>query len=279
MLGTHLKKFHVNNANNVHWIVTKDLYIVAWQTSNMVGENLSVREKTLEAVLEEYSKNEVLAAALVFRGGGAMHFIYSSPRYSSDLDFATDTDDYEVLKRNLGMPIKIDGIMVEPEMRTSDSGILRIKYDWGPKMPKGVVEIAPDKPLDYSPARGMFSPLLVSSPTEIYADKIAATAERMTKRGKMKGTDVFDLNYLMSNLNVRLEDAWSYVPEKLSIHGGIASMTPQLAMQIIDFMLDTDNQELFRMNIRKTMMPDVYDPARFKEEYFRRSVDHFKPFT
>ena len=69
-------------------------YIIEWKNSAPWRDNAQVEQDLIlsRAIVDIYS-NQILKEALVFRGGTALHKLYSptQERYSEDLDFVQKT--------------------------------------------------------------------------------------------------------------------------------------------------------------------------------------------
>jgi len=50
-------------------------------------QTLRLRDEVLTNLLYHIAGNSFLWPNMIFQGGGALHFVYSSPRYSEDIDF------------------------------------------------------------------------------------------------------------------------------------------------------------------------------------------------
>src|SRR3989344_3415943 len=59
------------------------------------AEKFRLRNRILEGILVGISKADAINKKMVLRGAGALHFFYSSPRYSADLDFALPNFEYD----------------------------------------------------------------------------------------------------------------------------------------------------------------------------------------
>lgn len=240
------------------------------------AKQLRLKDDILEATLETYAANPVLNQKLILQGGGALHFIYSGARYSSDLDFVCptlDTDAAEIIgemRKGVVMGNQIVPAIIKTPDRTN---FLRAAYPLGEQQHTGKVEILHQVAFDYGQTEGKYAPLLVESPSEIYADKITATLSRMARRNSIKSTDLFDLEFLMNNLSVTcplpdvMRKAESYNEEDV--------VTTENVNRVISHITNPDNHDRFRTDLEKTLMPDVYRSLTLDAKYFHRCADHF----
>lgn len=164
------------------------------------------RDRILEGVLLSYAQDPQIAQSLVFQGGGALHFIYGSPRYSTDLDFvhATGAVPEATLLERLKQGAVIEGSTIVPNVKVAPGETIRmIRATY--RMPSditGKVEIAQIPSSSERVSVGKYAPLRVETPREIYADKVFATMARMDARGSLKPSDLFDLVYLARNFGI-----------------------------------------------------------------------------
>lgn len=144
---------------------------------------------------------------LVLQGGGALHHIYGSPRFSADLDYA--------------QPGPLDEHRLWYALETARS---RMESAWGPcslekargtdrlkrwklrlLLRPGVSLVLAVECFPIPVHRPRIHPLLgaeetlvpVESPAEIIADKMAASVDRWRTRGSLKLRDLYDIHLLL----------------------------------------------------------------------------------
>jgi nucleotidyltransferase AbiEii toxin of type IV toxin-antitoxin system len=158
---------------------------------------IAVKERLAERTIE------VLAAATAgpatLQGGAALHFVYASPRLSADVDLAgTGAQDAlegcgEALARAgqdlLGCPCRWSLGRAGRLLR----GKLTIETDPAHRLVLPVEAI--DVPARLPRVDERFGS--VEAPEEIVADKVVASADRWSRRGTLKTSDLFDLWYLL----------------------------------------------------------------------------------
>jgi len=152
---------------------------------------------------------------------------------------------------------------------------LRIAYSAShtAREPTARVEIRQHAAEEFVPAAGRFSPLLVESPMEIYADKVVATLGRMAERGTIKPTDLFDLEYIVSNLNGEAsEDRIERKAQSYS-HFGWSRKNVEVVLR---YVVDPENHDNFRRVIQKSLLPDVSTHRSFDAAYFEQAAHHFE---
>ena len=259
-------------------------------------EALRNRDCILTDLLHYIGQSETLQPELILHGGGALHFIYSSPRYSSDLDFVSpnlranrqdiilDLTDMDEIYRSSSHKIIENYIpfLKRPKQPTH----IRVSYSQNlPDTPIATVEVDEQPALDYAPAKGKFHPILVESPAELYADKIQATLERMQRggptgegsfrEGSLKGTDLFDLDYIVNNLGGIPSEELIF--KKRDSHQG-QGWTRYNFEKVLRFISAKENHKEMIDAIRSTLMPDVYYAmkAKFGKEFFDKAASHFE---
>jgi len=240
-------------------------------------EILKERDQILTGLLYAVASSPVLNPELILQGGGALHFVYSSPRYSSDLDFVfpnfilkADEAISELLNNT-----KIDEKMFYlPRLAKRDTSYARIAYD--PPMEQGIVakiELKDIPAEEFAPSQGVFHPLLVESPKELYADKVVATLHRMETRQLLKSTDLFDLDYINDNLDGKATD--DKIERKAATYNYLG-WSRENAEAVIRNITNPANHELFRKLLRKTLLPDVYANRKFDSAFFENTARHFE---
>lgn len=244
------------------------------------SEKLKIRDNILEGLLFYVAGNRGIREDLVLRGGNALHFVYASPRYSSDLDFAAeDFDNKKIAIHNeLISPILwkyIENLILT--YNKIDDNVIRTKYAFGigEDEPFGRVEVLKDKSFDYKETEGKFNPLLVSTPQEIYADKVYSTLNRLATRGSFKGTDLFDLEYLANNLNAEANEEQVERKAKHYEYVGFDKKTVETLLKMIN---DPKLHKKYLKGIRTTMMPDYFEAQKFDKEYFEKCTRHFEKY-
>jgi hypothetical protein len=237
---------------------------------------LRERDEILNKLLYHIASSPSLSSGLILQGGGALHFVYSSPRYSNDLDFVCPNfrQDRDALIAELAKEFKIhDTVGYSPRIAKVEDGYFRVSYD--PSKDQGLVvrvEVKDNTAEDFYPAKGAFSPLLVETPQEIYADKIVASLHRMARRGSLKSTDLFDLDHLVENLNG--EAGPDKIDRKSASYGHIG-WSRETAEQVMRYIVDPANHDRFRKDIRRTLLPDVFANRHFDREFFEKAAEQF----
>lgn len=242
------------------------------------SESWRLRDEVLNRTLRQVAESEVLSGEMVFQGGGALHFIYSSPRYSEDLDFVAENLDErkDDIVSEFG-PIEFEGRQIDPEVKEKMGGeLIRISYQTGENQPSGKVEIFDQRALDAEMAEGAH-PVTVESPEEIYADKVVATFGRMDKRGSLKPTDLFDLDYL--NTNFEAQASADMIERKAETYDIENLLTESNKEDIVDYIENSSNHDEFRSQINDTLVPDVAKNRDFDEEYFQKCANYFQELS
>lgn len=242
------------------------------------ADSMRQKEALARDALFRAAKDRPLSKMVVLQGGNALHFIYSSPRHSFDLDFTLSSqkvgmteavsrfcnalsDGYEVSKTSSKNH--------EMGERTLD----RIKY-WVPGTEvRGIVEICAQISLNPVEAKGIFSPLLVETPQEIYADKIIATMGRMKARGSIKGTDLYDLAYIAETL--KAIPAGGEIVEKARTYGFLGWERETLR-KVVNHILSPENFALIESDIESKLIPDVAAISKFGAGFFEKAAECFK---
>jgi len=237
--------------------------------------SLREKEKLARNALFIIAKHKYLSESLVLQGGNCLHFIYSSPRHSKDLDFVL-TD------RNLSLTKTVDmayeALSAEYKIETSANYLTklrvieRIKYWKDDSEVKGTIEIADQISLKPIVTEGEFYPMLAEQPSEIYADKVLATLERMDMRGSIKGTDLFDLIYIKETLKI--------IPEQDELKAKIKSydshsVNKEMLSKTLEYILSPKNFAEMEEDIRKSMLPDISKLYKFGKEFFENAAQSF----
>ena len=248
-------------------------------------EKDDILEESLDTLVDSPLNDKI-----IFQGGGALHFIYSSPRYSSDVDFVDpsiteDIQEYRNGLLNIGSKYNLNTAVIMKNQKG-----IRAKWGHVENSPNAKVEIEERAADEYEKSKGRFN-LLVKSPEDIYTDKIFANIARYVDRrakafelrsqGKpgfpFKPSDFFDLNYLKDELGVDpvpkeriLNRARAYDKEDIVNYANLHDM-----MTMIN---DPDNHDFFRHQIEKTMMPDVFKVKKFDKAFFNSVSEHFEKY-
>jgi len=167
-----------------------------------IGIKSIIQQDFLRAVSEcDFVEN------ITLQGGGALHFVYGSPRISVNLDFVHQLSDISYIINEIKPKfIKYvrDSLNVTPDLYLSKAGekFLRLKLD----VKLGKIQFISSKVELYKVASytGTWKPLIqiptcevfVESQLEILSDKFVAGLERI-KRGFFKMRDIYDIWYLL----------------------------------------------------------------------------------
>jgi predicted nucleotidyltransferase component of viral defense system len=174
--------------------------------------SLAVKAEVMRLFLAALSRSP-FAGDLVLQGGGAMKFVYGSPRYSVDLDFVlsspTDLSRFsrlgDILPDALNHPLKAAARRLSDKMfRVS----LVLKLDQR-ELLSTKVEICSVVSETAHIEKSESGNTLTESPQEILVDKLTANLDRLQRKGFVKTHDIFDLYYLMNRfpgLSVKKED-------------------------------------------------------------------------
>lgn len=143
---------------------------------------------------------------LVLQGGGAVHHVFGSPRFSADLDFAQGADfDGDRMAAALEAAAEsardawgacaVEGPASKGRLHRHK---LRVALDRGTALVLAVerYEVPVHEP-ETRPVAGGVGTVRVESPAEIIADKAVASVDRLVSRGALKLRDVFDIAFLM----------------------------------------------------------------------------------
>ncbi|MDD5650948.1 MAG: nucleotidyl transferase AbiEii/AbiGii toxin family protein [Candidatus Nanoarchaeia archaeon] len=231
------------------------------------------RDKLLEGLLFYIARDPVLNKNLILQGGGALHFIYSSPRYSNDLDFVAPyfTENKKSLIRKLSEDLKNYQTFTFKNLKL-DRNFLRTKYSIQDGNEVGSIDILEQTSNDFKTIEGAFSPLLVETPKEIYADKIISILGRMMKRGSIKGTDLFDLDFLIKMYEAPEMDL---IVKKANNYGNIG-FSKRTREQVLQFINENKNQGQIIANFKKSMTPDYFNEQKFDNLFFERVSDYLR---
>lgn len=243
-----------------------------------IAKKLKIRDELLEAILFSYAANQKLAEKLILQGGGALHFIYGSPRYSSDLDFVSEyfCIDPHSIKEEIKKGIDFRNSKLTPKLKQEGSKFLRGSYSLGENKPATKSEIYCQTSLDNSITKGKYAPLIVESPEEIYADKITATLSRMDSRESIKPTDLFDLEYLTNNLHV--DCSLDLIRKKAESYNEDILLNDTYIKETVKFINNPENHAGFIKSLKRTLLPDVSESMKFDAEYFDKISEHFRQY-
>jgi len=176
-----------------------------------LAETASDLSVPLSLVLKSDLGREVLGntsrvAGLVLQGGGALHHVFGSPRFSADLDFAQQPDLDEAalaaaLSHAAAEASRTWGactLEAAPSKGRLHRQKLRVAIDAGTSHVLAIerYEVPVHEP-ETRPGLGCLESVRVESPAEIIADKVVAAVDRFAARGMMKLRDVFDVAFLL----------------------------------------------------------------------------------
>ncbi len=246
----------------------------------MSKESLIKKDRILEESLHTLSDSK-FNETLIFQGGGALHFIYSSPRYSGDVDFVDPTitkniNQYLDQIIQTGNQYEINTAKIMPSGRG-----VRAKWGHIDKEPVAKVEIEERAADEYIRSKSKYD-LLVKTPGDIYTDKIFANISRYTSRQDsgqfpFKPNDFFDLVYLTETLGQER------VPKERILKRAEAYdlkhiVNPQNLDNMVSMITDENNHDFFRHCLSKSMMPDVYKLLKFDKKFFNKAAEHFEQY-
>lgn len=165
-----------------------------------------LKSKMLGKILETVSHSEI-RNMVGFRGGAVLHFAYSSPRYTNDLDFVwLQSNSFENREKIISIlsekKLEVEGFLMNFNVKKNNEDAFRLSYtiDTFEKgfTPTFVVE-STDKyfttleMIKYNTSKGF---VLIEKAEDILLDKIIASVNRYKERGSIKNSDVFDMFYL-----------------------------------------------------------------------------------
>lgn len=215
-----------------------------------LAETASELRVPLSMLLKSDLGREVLRCTsgvpgLVLQGGGAVHHVFGSPRFSADLDFAQQADlDLARLTEGLSAAATAardawGACALEPP--TSKGRLhrqkLRVPLDAGSSHVLAIerYEVEVHEP-ETRPALGGAGLVRVESPAEIIADKLVAAIDRFSARGMMKLRDLFDVAFLLDfgrpGRDLVLAKLADYgYPQDLAPLGGLADALDAVAAE------------------------------------------------
>ncbi|MBI2895824.1 MAG: nucleotidyl transferase AbiEii/AbiGii toxin family protein [Deltaproteobacteria bacterium] len=145
---------------------------------------------------------------VTLQGGAALHFVYGSPRLSADVDFVGEAAGRRIADLGEELASAAGDLLGRPcrwSIRQSGRlvrGKIQVDIDEARRLvlPVEAFEVPAHRPRAEPPAG------TVEEPDEILADKAVASADRLARRGTLKTTDLYDLWYLRTRLDVREVD-------------------------------------------------------------------------
>ena len=252
------------------------------------AEVIRKKDQILEDVLFKL-KDSSFVKTMILQGGGALHFVYSSPRYSGDLDFVDFSLGENPQKYLEDMTAFGQRIYLINKVKTTKFGV---RAKWGYTNGQlATVEIEPKSALEYDQSEGKFKPFLVKTPKEIYKDKIFANICRCFMRQEkqsfpFKANDLFDLEYLTQNLNVgevtldeikEKANDFQYARDELGTDP-VNLVNNDILNTIVNLVYDEKNHDLIRDSFRKSILPDVFKLFNFDSAYFKKVAEHFAKY-
>ena len=161
------------------------------------------------ALGREVARELAAFAGLVLQGGGALHHIYGSPRFSADLDYAqigaVDEGEFQTCCERIRGLVEAAWGACELAAPVHKGKLHRIKLRV-PIRAGTVIVLAieryetPVHHIDHRPLSGeqeVDGLVPVEAIAEIMADKIVASIDRMRTRGAIKLRDAFDIDFLL----------------------------------------------------------------------------------
>jgi hypothetical protein len=203
---------------------------------------------------------------LYFKGGTAIRLLLDSPRFSEDLDFASNLAPAQLNKLMRQLATKLQDLQPQLQLKHLYSGQRSVRYQLNhhPQDIKFPLNIRLDLGFDGLPLDPQTSalttefPIIIfpfinhQSPAEILAEKIAALLSRN------KGRDIFDLWYL-------LERGIKIKPKLLTAKLKAADLNR----------LNLNKQEMSRLtNIKKTLRQRL---TEFSNKSLKQDLGHFLP--
>ncbi len=247
------------------------------------SEILKTKSQISEAVLLSFAADPTLANNLIFEGGGALHFVYDSPRHTSDLDFLLPSTPWtykeilEALKRGVEYRNSILFATVKP---ISDRLIeATYSYFYGNHNSIGIdvdIKVRDVEGLLHQITEGEFLPLMVETPLQIFAKKILATLLEMKSRRCINPTYLFDLEYLAEYLG--LSCPLDTIRRTARIYHEEEIITQDLIQRVVEYIGDPSNHSNFVDVIKATLLPEVASRYCFDEKYFKRRADQFRQY-
>ena len=246
----------------------------------MAKDVLLKKDRILEESLVTL-QDSPFAETLIFQGGGALPFIYSSPRYSGDVDFVdssitNDIDNYLKKIVEVGNDYEINNAKIMPSGRG-------VRAKWGHKEnePVAKVEIEERDADEYYPSHSKFN-LFVKTPGDIYTDKIFSNIARYVSRKPtgqfpFKPNDFFDLQYICNTLGTEPVEKERIMKRAEAYHAAHIVNYENLT-EMINMITNEENHDFFRKCLRKTMMKDFYNVMNFDKKFFDKVAGHFENY-
>lgn len=177
------------------------------------------KREALRGFLDALADDDPLRDRLVLQGGGALHYVYGSPRLSADLDFvladvAAGIDAAAAIER---LETSLGGVRLRAELARPSARMLRLTLRDDPAPGRRLaakVEIYAIASL--RPSR--HGRLLVEEPVEIAADKVVACLDRLSRRRFVKTYDLYDLDRLIA-LDADLHPPAEMIAQKARSYG------------------------------------------------------------
>lgn len=205
---------------------------------------------------------------LVLQGGGALHHVFGSPRFSADLDYARQAElDRNLLAGALAQVAAVVSAAWAPctaEVVATRGRLqrhrLRVRVDPGTSLVLSIetYEVPVHQPEIRDPAdRTLTFRVRVESPAEIVADKVVASIDRFRSRGAMRLRDVFDIAFLL-DLDTPPR---ALVEAKLADYGYGSELAP---LRTLAGSLDVAAAERLRAELQDVLPRPhlaVFDPA------------------
>jgi len=185
--------------------------------------SLAVKTEVMKSFLGAVGRSK-FAEDLVLQGGGAMKFVYGSPRYSVDLDFVLRTPRQnwlhfmevgKVLPDLFGHPITSSPKKVGEKMLR----IAMVLQLGNREALSTKVEICAVPSQSSHLEESQVGKVLVESPEEIVLDKLAANIDRLRRKNFIKTHDVFDFFYVLKSLGRVPSWKQDDVEKKLQAYG------------------------------------------------------------
>ncbi len=169
-----------------------------------------IKDVLEETIICRISGNEFLRSALVIQGGAALHFAYSSPRYTNDIDFGGQIRENKkrIIKELAGLMPMIEGLRVNFSVKKEAENFIRVSYSIPFEKrfkPSVCVEGGHIPPLlDTVNYNTPFGFVKMENPQEIMADKILASMQRLAERGSIQGTHLFDFFFITQTHSISI---------------------------------------------------------------------------
>lgn len=176
--------------------------IVRQARSEGVLWSLAVKAEIMKEFLRALTVSE-FGQELVLQGGGALKFVYDSPRYSVDIDFVLRTPAralthffelgrilprvFEHPLAAVAKPVGDNMLRLSLILKMENREVLSTKIE----ICSVTSETAHSEPSEVGE-------VLVESPAEIIIDKLAANLDRLQRKNYVKTHDVFDVFYLIN---------------------------------------------------------------------------------